>query len=762
MLPNKLFFIPAVSEKRASKRIGSIYLLVLVVACLLHSAVAMGQRVEPLSVYRFKDVFLHEFNIFTRSFAAVSRDGTVLVVTSEGLRTGKIDPRGLKAIYVLEEDLLLQREDSLELYSLRGGSRTLCTCQGLSIRRVYSKFVLIDCGKPMLLDIFEGKTIALTFNARPLNTWKHIIMLDLDSFTIAVFTGKNWTSLSYSLTADIVFSMEGERGIYMILADKSVLLLNPETLFIKSLGNIKPSRPIGVVKVDGVEHLVLGDGTMISERGGVSALRAGLAFIVASQGYFALTDDGCLFFRERIEGSWFGPLLEFADSVLALIPATRYTDVPAVIVICMRGSDLEVLTVGFRDFNLVATLRTGLVYALERAEVSVEVDRSGGLSGVVVVGDGDRAIDSVRFDSTERRTLVSIQLRVPGCYDVYVEIAPQGYYPSKRVRVGQLCVQARPISCQLRALQREVEEGGEILLELRILDTLNGSDVTNDVLTMLPSLNVSHTLPDGRSESILRPPTDTLRLIVRGAGGHRFSVAVPPSGPYDKCVTDPVTVNVRAATNVLLIVTTISSIILGGIAGVFYVRMKTNVWRGIERAISAGTSCDELTEKLSGILPEQVVRAACEFVNLCRVISSSVDGMLSALRPLYSVTGVREMMHFLESSGEEISACRSIYLKGDPESALKKLNALRIRLYDEMSNLATKLYSEKNKLEEERKKLNEYLSKLEQYKDRASARAYSRLRDEYETKLRRVIEEIDNIENALKTIAEATQLMYSG
>ncbi|MEM3974272.1 MAG: hypothetical protein QW320_07890 [Ignisphaera sp.] len=745
-------------EAAAGNMLRLFLLLVLVILLGISLSAAVGQRVEPVTAWRLEGVILYSFNSYIRSFAAVRQDGTVVVISRQGDWTATVDPTSLKAIYAVAGGVLLQRENSLELLSFDGNRRQLYSCHSLRILKVYSDYVLVECGRlTLLLNTHTGETLGVELDARPLDTWRHVVLLDLRTFNLLVLWRGELVRTNLSLAADVAYSLEGDRGVYLILADGSVGLLVLEAGSLIRIATARLSPPVAAVNFLGREYVVFQDGVLVDETGRKSSLPFTVAYADVSDRMYAVTNDGDLFFWEQESGGWRGPITRFAGRVVAVFPVERAGSV-LMMVVTEKSGVLEGFLVGFRDYKASAALKDSVVYALETSTVLVGAEKEGGLRGTIVLSKEKSAVLTVRFESAERQASVPLSIDTPGCFDVTVEIEAQGYYPSQSIPAGTLCVLARPIRCELQSLQSEVEEGVEVELRLRVLDGLSNEEITRNVLARISRLTILHLAPKGEEELVPFPPSELLKLRLRGEGEHRLSALLPQAGPYGNCSTNVATVKVKSTINVPLLALVLASLALGSIAAVLYSRAKATVWRSIEKAISSGTSCEQLISKLSGVLPAEKVSSACEFVNLNQRIADTVDRILSALQSFSDTPGIREVVALLREERERLNALRTIYLKEGPSDALSSLLDLQSTLGRELKRLVDALEHNRKELEKKREEYRSYLSKLELYKDRTSPKIYLRLKNEYERNLKSIDSSLSRIEDALQTILEFVKL----
>jgi hypothetical protein len=726
----------------------------------------LSEMVEPVASYTVGGIVAYSFNPATLVMVAVNGSG-VTIVSSSGLRTLKTGLEAVGEVYALDKErFLVKAGNSLYLFNIKDGSRRLLAQCNCSVERVYDSWVLIEeRGKRGLLSLVSLLKVSVPSAAKVLNSWSYVSMFDVDYQKFAILKDGAWKYFGFKLEVDVAYSWEGGGRIFLMLANRTLLALNPETQEVRRLGLVDLKAPVAFLSVDGERWLLLSSGAAVSESGRVKSLRVGdVSFAVpVSGGFYVVTADGNLLLAKDFDSPPVGPIYVFSKPVAAAVPVAE-SAVPELFAITIEPAapgavNLEVVRLGYADYALEASVRQKEVYALEQFEVAIAArGRKEGFSGTVELQAGERNVLSTPFATASSEAVVSVPTREGGLFDVYVKVAPSPYFPSKRVYAGSVSVLARPLTCSLHALQTEVEEGGEVELLFSASDGLSGEDVTEKAVQLAKGFVLKHSFPSGNVEELSLQPRRELRIRLRGVGTHLVSLSVPPFAVYGECSSGSVRVEVKSGLLSLLLPATVGAVaLLAGALAVAYLRIKSNVWRALERYAEGGASLSELERKFSEVVPSNTVREAYEFVRLHRALSSALEQLASKLAPLFSLEALSDAPTALETARKALDGSRRVFLKGEVSDALRRLQPTAGILEDLLVRWRSALEAEKARLEGELSKYREYLEKLEQVRAQRgmSHLTYAKLKGDYESKLRSSESTLTALVDALNAIDQS-------
>jgi hypothetical protein len=749
-------------------RTGWAVSLALLALLALVRAPVLGERVEPVASYRVGGVTAYSFNPVTLVFVAVNGSGAT-VVSSSGLRSVRIGLGGVEGVYALDgERFLLKAGGSLYLFSVLSGSRTLLARCNCSVEKVYDGWVLVRAGGRRFLLSFQGSlNVSVPLTATVLDSWSSVLMYDADYQKVAVLRDGAWKYFGFKLEVDIAYSWEGAGRVFLLLANRTLLALDPELREVRKLGLADLSAPVAFLSVSGEGWLLLRSGAAVSESGRVRSLPAGEVSFAAPVpgGFFLVTASGALLLVRGFDSPLVGPIYAFSKPVVAAVPLAGSAAPELFVVtatpVASGAVELEVVKIGYADYALEASVKQREVYALESFEVAVTTrGRGEGFSGTVELQAGGRTMLAVPFTAAGPEVVVRVPAKEVGLFDVYVEVAPSPYFPSKRVRAGGVSVLARPLSCSLRALQAEVEEGSEVKLLFSASDGITGEDVTGEAARLAREFVLRHTFPSGSAEELSLQPGRELSVRLRGAGTHLVSLSVPPFGVYGGCSSGAVKVEVKSGLLGALLPAVAGAVaLLAGVLAVAYLRVKSNVWRALERQVERGASLSELESRFSAVVSRDAVHDAYEFVRLHRALSSALEQLEPKLEPLSSLEALSDARAALEMIKKALDGSRRVFLKGEAADALRKLRPTAGVLEELLARWRSALEAERAKQEGEVGKYKEYLARLEQVRAQRGMRhsTYAKLRSDYESKLRSAERTLAALDEALRALERALQ-----
>ena len=728
----------------------------------------LGERVEPAASYAVSGVLAYSFNPVTLVFAAVN-GSSVTIVSCTGLRTLKTGLEAVEEVYALGgERLLLKAGEALYLFNLQSGSRTLLVRCNCSVEKVYDSWVLMrEGGRRFLLSLRGSLNVSVPSVAKVLDSWSSVLVFDADYQKLAVLEDGAWRYFGFKLEVDTAYSWEGGGWIFLLLANRTLLALNPETREARRLGLADLKAPVAFLSVGGEGWLLLRSGAAVSENGRAKSLQVGdVSFAVpVSGGFYVVTADGRLVFAKDFDSPPVGPIYAFSKPVAAAVPVAG-SAVPELFAVTVASTapgraNLEVVRLGYVDYALEASVKQREVYALESFEVAVVArGRREGFSGTVELQAGGRAVLAVPFATAGSEAVVRVPTKEVGLFDVYVEVSPSPYFPSKRVYAGGVSVLARPLSCDLRVLQAEVEEGGEAELLFSASDGLSGEDVTEEVVRLAGGFVLKHSFPSGGAEELSLQPGRELSVRLRGAGTHFVSITVPPFGVYGGCSSRAVRIEAKSGLLSVLLPAAAGVIaLLAGVLAVAYMRIKSNVWRALERHVERGASLSELEMRFATLIPPDTVRGAYEFARLRRALIDALEPLAPRLEPLSRFEALSDALATLEMARKTLDSSRREFLKGEVSNALRRLKLTAGILQDLLAKLEGVLEAEKAKQESEASKYREYLAKLEHVRAQRgmSHSTYVKLKSDYESKLRSAESTLAAFEEALSALKQVLQ-----
>ncbi|MCC6064633.1 MAG: hypothetical protein LM576_01490 [Thermofilum sp.] len=728
----------------------------------------LGEWVEPAASYRVGGVTAYSFNPVTLVFVAVNSSGAT-VVSSSGLCSARTGLEGIEGVYALDgKRFLMKAGGSLYLFNLQDGSRTLLARCNCSVEKVYDGWVLVGAGgRRFLLSLQGSLNVSVPLAAKVLDSWSSVLVFDADYQKVAVLRDGAWRYFGFKLEVDIAYSWEGAGRVFLLLANRTLLALDPELREVRKLGLADLSAPVAFLSVGGEGWLLLRSGAAVSESGRVRSLPAGEVSFAApvSGGFFLVTASGTLLLARGFDSPLVGPIYAFSKPVVAAVPLAGSAAPELFVVtatpVASGAVELEVVKIGYADYALEASVKQREVYALESFEVAVTTrGRGEGFSGTVELQAGGRTVLAVPFTAAGPEVVVRVPAKEVGLFDVYVDVAPSPYFPSKRVRAGGVSVLARPLSCSLRALQAEVEEGGEVKLLFSASDGITGEDVTGEAVQLAREFVLRHTFPSGSAEELSLQPGRELSVRLRGAGTHLVSLSVPPFGVYGGCSSGAVKVEVKSGLLGALLPAVAGAVaLLAGALAVTYLRVKSNVWRALERQVERGASLSELESRFSAVVSRDAVRDAYEFVRLHRALSSALEQLEPKLEPLSSLEALSDARAALEMIKKALDGSRRVFLKGKAADALRKLRLTAGVLEELLARWRSALEAERAKREGEVGKYKEYLARLEQVRAQRGMRhsTYAKLRSDYESKLRSAERTLAALNEALRALERALQ-----
>jgi DNA repair exonuclease SbcCD ATPase subunit len=188
-------------------------------------------------------------------------------------------------------------------------------------------------------------------------------------------------------------------------------------------------------------------------------------------------------------------------------------------------------------------------------------------------------------------------------------------------------------------------------------------------------------------------------------------------------------------------------------------RIKSNVWRALERHAERGASLSELESRFSAVVSRDAVRDAYEFVRLHRALSSALEQLEPKLEPLSSLEALSDARAALEMIKKALDGSRRVFLKGEAADALRKLRLTAGVLEELLARWRSALEAERAKREGEVGKYKEYLARLEQVRAQRGMRhsTYAKLRSDYESKLRSAERTLAALDEALRALERALQ-----
>jgi len=723
----------------------------------------LGEWVEPAASYRVGGVTAYSFNPVTLVFVAVNSSGAT-VVSSSGLRSARTGLEGIEGVYALDgKRFLMKAGGSLYLFNLQDGSRTLLARCNCSVEKVYDGWVLVGAGgRRFLLSLQGSLNVSVPLAAKVLDSWSSVLVFDADYQKVAVLREGAWRYFGFKLEVDIAYSWEGAGRVFLLLANRTLLALDPELREARRVGLADLSAPLAFLSVGGERWLLLRSGAAVSESGRVKSLPAGEVSFAAPVlgGFYLVTAGGNLFLAKDFDSPLVGPIYAFSKPVVAAVPLAE-SAVPELLVVTVASAvpgavNLEVVRVGYADYALEASVRQKEVYALESFEVEVAAKGRGeGFNGTVELQAGGRTVLAAPFAAVGSEAVVRVPAKEVGLFDVYVEIAPSPYFPSKKVYAGGVSVLARPLSCSLSALQAEIEEGGEVKLLFSASDGITGEDVTGEAVQLAREIVLKHSFPSGSAEELSLQPGRELSVRLRGAGTHLVSLSVPPFGVYGGCSSGAVRIEVKSSLLGALLPAVAGAVaLLASVLAVAYLRIKSNVWRALERYAERGASLSELESRFSAVMPSDTVRDAYEFVRLHQALSSSLEQLEPKLEPLSSLGALSDAPAALKMMRGALDGSRRAFLKGEVSDALRKLQPTAGTLEELLVRWRGALEAEKARLEGELSKYREYLAKLEQLREQRgmSHSTYAKLKSDYESKLRSAESTLAALVDALNAI----------
>jgi hypothetical protein len=235
--------------------------------------------------------------------------------------------------------------------------------------------------------------------------------------------------------------------------------------------------------------------------------------------------------------------------------------------------------------------------------------------------------------------------------------------------------------------------------------------VTGEAVQLAREIVLKHSFPSGSAEELSLQPGRELSVRLRGAGTHLVSLSVPPFGVYGGCSSGAVRIEVKSSLLGALLPAVAGAVaLLASVLAVAYLRIKSNVWRALERYAERGASLSELESRFSAVMPSDTVRDAYEFVRLHRALSSSLEQLEPKLEPLSSLGALSDAPAALKMMRGALDGSRRAFLKGEVSDALRKLQPTAGILEELLVRWRGALEAEKARLEGELSKYREYLA----------------------------------------------------
>ena len=740
----------------------AVFLVLAFVLIVLAASSVLGQppqvsqsagRVAPFRLVGFKDVVGIEFNERIGVAALIVDGGRSLTVIDErGVRNYSLNSVflvGIKKadVWVGAGKVFVLTEGKIYSISLDGGNVSLIfEDEKVSMVKVFRDYIYVGLGARGYILDYNGSIVSkVPPYLLVLDSWERVLALDREFLTFCVLSddGK-WVDTGLTLKDYIAYVKDFGDEVFAETGGGSLYLLNLGSRSKTFLHNGSANEyVVNVEAVDGKYYVFYSNGRVLVVAGGVErAVELGFRVSRVSRCgdvFYVIGTAGELRVVSRdLKPEFQSPVYVFDEDVGAVIPYASMREVHAMLVLLLGEGGARVAWLGYRDYSVGGNvkLRSEALYVTDSFDVSVWVNPPRKAVFEVWVYDASSSELVAKFSgitSESGRGRLSVKLNISGVFQVFAYLPPDGYFLSKVVDLGEVELRPIPLKCTVSVDRESVFEGEVVKVSLSITDALSNEDVTEkliglDVVKLIYGSEKEVTSLDVNSRVIELPAMRPGKYFVR--------LVSNATEIYGECLSEPVTVEVKAwfiSAQVLAIFAVVG---VGGVAGLafIYYRYKSNVWVAIYKNVRKGVDDEGLIARFREVLPIESIRKAYQISRDLIRVSEESKRINEALKAKGPLSELEKSTAYIARSVDE---AYKVYRKGELERAMEAARLASEKL-NSFSGLLSAVVDERLKNVKRRiEELESYLERLEELRARGvvSEKAYMALRDEYSSRL---------------------------
>lgn len=742
----------------------AVFLVLTFVLMVLAASNTLGQplqvsqsagRVAPFRLVGFKDVVGIGFN---------ERIGVAALIVDGGRSLTVIDERGVKN-YSLNAAFLagIKKADVLvgagkvfvlaegKIYSvgLDGSNFSLIfEDEKVSVVKVFRDYIYVGLGARGYILDYNGSIVSkVPPYLLVLDSWERVLALDREFLTFCVLSddGK-WVDTGLTLKDYVAYVKDFGDEVFAETGGGSLYLLNFGSRSKTFLHNGSANEyVVNVEAVDGKYYVFYSNGRVLVVAGGVErAVELGFRVSRVSRCgdvFYVIGTAGELYVVSRdLKPEFQSPVYVFDEDVGAVIPYASMREEHAMLVLLLGERGARVAWLGYRDYSIGGNvvLRSEALYVTDSFDVSVWVNPPRKAVFEVWVYDASLSELVAKFSgitSESGRGRLSVKLNISGVFRVFAYLPPDGYFLSKVVDLGEVELRPIPLKCTVSVDRGSVFEGEVVKVSLTIMDALSNEDVTDkliglDVVKLIYGSEEEATSLDVNSRVIELPAMRPGKYFVR--------LVSNATEIYGECLSEPVTVEVKAWFINAQVLAIFAVVGVGGVAGLafIYYRYKSNVWVAIYKNVRKGVDDEGLVTRFREVLPVESIRKAYQISRDLIRVSEESKRINEALKAKGPLSELEKSTAYIARSADE---AYKVYRKGELEQAMEAARLASEKL-NSFSGLLSAVVDERLKNVKRRiEELESYIERLEELRARGavSEKVYSSLRDEYSSRLER-------------------------